>query len=502
MSDALDSFALNEFSPTPLDDILMASLHDVVVSSEMPPEIPKTKRVPSRLDLSNLKLNKSQHEAVMGALTRRLTLIQGPPGTGKTYTAIEILSIMVKHKVGPILATADSNVAVDNLLQGLLDKGIKAVRIGQPVKVREQLRDATLIAQMSMHSMNDDIDAIMSENNHIKRDLNKLKGKEKGIAYRDMNKNWKEIRLMEKQIIDEIIDSAEVIVATCIGVAHKSVGERRFPIVLIDEATQATETTTLVPIVRGARQLILIGDHKQLPPTIISKRAEDAGFVRSLFERLVDAGIKPFMLKTQYRMHPCISEYPSARFYDGLLDDGVSSNERLAPAGFIWPNWDLPIAFIPIESIEGTDVENASRYNSDEAIKVVEIVQKLLESMELSPRDIGVITPYNGQVRLLTDHFDSLGGTGKDEPFFGLEIRSVDGYQGREKEVIIFSTVRANKEGELGFLADKRRLNVALTRAKRGLIIVGNPQTLKRDETWKSWLEWIEERELMAWHYR
>ncbi|MED5485799.1 MAG: DEAD/DEAH box helicase family protein, partial [Candidatus Thermoplasmatota archaeon] len=293
-----------------------------------------------------------------------------------------------------------------------------------------------------------------------------------------------------------------VIVATCIGVAHKSVGERRFPIVLIDEATQATETTTLVPIVRGARQLILIGDHKQLPPTIISKRAEEAGFVRSLFERLVDAGIKPFMLKTQYRMHPCISEYPSARFYDGLLEDGVSPNERLAPAGFIWPNWDLPIAFIPIDSIEGTDVENASRYNSDEAIKVVEIVQKLLESMELSPSDIGVITPYNGQVRLLTDHFDSLGGIGKDEPFSGLEIRSVDGYQGREKEVIIFSTVRANKEGELGFLADKRRLNVALTRAKRGLIIVGNPQTLKRDETWKSWLEWIEERELMAWHYR
>ena len=502
MCDALDSFALNEFSPTPLDDILMASLHDIVVSSERPPEIPKTKRVPSKPDLSNLKLNKSQHEAVIGALTRRLTLIQGPPGTGKTYTAIEILSIMVKHNVGPILATADSNVAVDNLLQGLIDKGIRAIRIGQPVKVREQLRDATLIAQMSMHSMNDDIDAIMSENSQIKRDLNKLKGKEKGIAYRDMNKNWKEIRLMEKQIIDEIIDSAEVIVATCIGVAHKSVGERRFPIVLIDEATQATETTTLVPIVRGARQLILIGDHKQLPPTIISKRAEEAGFVRSLFERLIDAGIKPFMLKTQYRMHPCNSEYPSARFYDGLLEDGVSSEERLAPAGFIWPNWDLPIAFIPIDSIEGTDVENASRYNSDEAIKVVEIVQKLLESMELLPSDIGVITPYNGQVRLLTDHFDSLGGIGKDEPFSGLEIRSVDGYQGREKEVIIFSTVRANDSGELGFLADKRRLNVALTRAKRGLIIVGNPQTLKRDETWKSWLEWIEERELMAWHYR
>ena len=239
-----------------------------------------------------------------------------------------------------------------------------------------------------------------------------------------------------------------------------------------------------------------------MPPTIISKRAEESGSARSLFERLIDAGIRPFMLKTQYRMHPCISEFPSARFYDGLLENGISSEERQAPAGFIWPNWDLPVAFIPLDTAEGTDVENASRFNSDEAIKVVDVVQKLLESFEITPDQIGVITPYNGHVRLLADHFDSLGGTGKDEPFQGLEIRSVDGYQGREKEVIIFSTVRATQEGELGFLKDKRRLNVALTRAKRGLIIIGNPSTLRRDETWKSWLEWIEERELMAWHYR
>ena len=502
MAEALDSFALNEFSPTPLDDILLASLHDLVASSEMPPEIPKTKRIPPNVDITKLKLNQSQYEAVIGALTRRLTLIQGPPGTGKTYTAIEILTTMIKHKVGPILATADSNVAVDNLLQGLLEKGIKAIRIGQPVKVRERLRESTLAAQIAQHSMNDDIDAIISENNQIKKNLNKLKGKEKGMAHRDMGKNWKEIRLMEKQIIEEVINDAEIILATCVGVAHKSIAEKRFPIVLIDEATQATETATLVPIVRGARQLILIGDHKQLPPTIISKRAEESGFARSLFERLIDAGIEPFMLRTQYRMHPCISEFPSARFYDGLLENGISPDERQAPAGFIWPNWDLPVAFIPLDSEEGTDVENASRFNSEEAVKVVDVVQKLLESFEITPDQIGVITPYNGQVRLLTDHFDSLGGTGIDEPFQGLEIRSVDGYQGREKEVIIFSTVRANQNGELGFLTDKRRLNVALTRAKRGLIIIGNPNTLMRDETWKSWLEWIEERELMAWHYR
>lgn len=502
MCDALDSFALNEFSPTPLDEILMGSLHDLSSSSKMPPEIPKKKRISHNIDISDLKLNNSQSEAVMAALTQRLTLIQGPPGTGKTYTAIEILSVMVKNKVGPILATADSNVAVDNLLQGLLEKGINAVRIGQPVKVREKLRESTLTAKMSKHSLNEDIDAIFSENNHIKKNINKLKGKEKGFAHRDMNKNWKEIRAMENRIIEDIIDDSEVIVATCIGVAHKSIADRKFPIVLIDEATQATETATLVPIVRGSRQLILIGDHKQLPPTIISKRAEEEGFSRSLFERLVDAGVEPFMLKTQYRMHPSISQFPSIEFYDSLLKNGVSADQRIAPSGFIWPNWDMPVAFIPIDGLEGTDTENASRYNTDEAIKVTEIVQKLIQSKEILPNQIGVITPYNGQVRLLSDYFENLGGIGKDEPFSGLEIRSVDGYQGREKEVIIFSTVRSNEKGELGFLTDKRRLNVALTRAKRGLIIIGNPSTLKRDEIWSSWLKWIEEKELMAWHYR
>ena len=125
----------------------------------------------------------------------------------------------------------------------------------------------------------------------------------------------------------------------------------------------------------------------------------------------------------------------------------------------------------------------------------------LLQGGELSPADIGIITPYNGQVRMLSDLFDAGGGRGEDEPFEGLEIRSVDGYQGREKEVIIFSCVRANDEGEVGFLSDRRRLNVALTRARRGLVVLGHPSTLRRDSTWASWLDWIEESELMAWHF-
>lgn len=158
------------------------------------------------------------------------------------------------------------------------------------------------------------------------------------------------------------------------------------------------------------------------------------------------------------------------------------------------------MAFIPVEGGELQDEEGSSRSNYAEAAKVLTVVKDLLAPGDLTTKDIGVITPYNGQVRVLSDLFQEAGGRDKGEPFYGLEIKSVDGYQGREKEVIVFSAVRANDHGEVGFLSDRRRLNVALTRARRGLIVVGHPNTLQHDSTWKSWLEWVDERNLFAWH--
>jgi len=500
MREALDAFASIDEGATPLDDVLLASLHDLQASSERPPDIPKHLRVRADHPLEGRILNGSQREAVSAALSRRLTLIQGPPGTGKTHTAVEILTIMAEHGSGPILATADSNVAVDNLLQGLLERGVRAIRTGQPVKVRDELREATLDAHLAEHPLKLDVSAIQDDTREIQRGMTRLKGREKGLAHRDVNRNWKEIRALERRMIEEVLDRAQVICATCIGTGHHAVAERRFPTVLIDEATQATEPACLVPIVRGARQLILVGDHRQLPPTIISQRAMRDGLGMSLFERLVEAGVEPFLLAKQYRMHPAISEFPSARFYGGLLDDGVTAEDRPAPAGFIWPDWDRPVAFVPVEGLEGTDSESQSRFNPEEASLVLRLVEMLLEGGEVGAGEIGIITPYNGQVRMLSDLFDGAGGRGEEEPFEGLEIRSVDGYQGREKEVIIFSCVRANDEGEVGFLSDRRRLNVALTRARRGLIVLGHPSTLRRDPTWAGWLDWVEEQRLMAWH--
>ena len=499
MHNALISFHSSEGEGgTPLRDLLLGSLHDCASSAERPPEIKGKKKI------YNLKkrdsLNDSQQNAVEVAMQRRLTLIQGPPGTGKTHTAVHLLKELADKGQGAIMASAESNVAVDNLLEGLLDLGVKAVRIGRPVKVRENLRDATLDALLENHPLQEELNFIRDENDELRKGLSKLRGKEKGLAHKDIKHNFKEMRRIESEMTASVLDEAEVVCATTIGSGHQILGNRKYPIVLIDEATQASEPSALVPINRGCRQLILVGDHKQLPPTVISDRAESGGLGQSLFERLHKCEIPAQMLTTQYRMHPSIREFPSASFYDNQLEDGCSKEQRPAPAGLLWPDWDHPVAFIPVEGSEELDEEGSSRSNFSEAAKVLSVIDGLLQIGDIQTTDIGIITPYNGQVRVLSDLFEQAGGRETGEKYSGLEIKSVDGYQGREKEVIVFSTVRANENGEVGFLKDKRRLNVALTRAKRGLIVIGHLSTLRQEPTWKSWLDWVEERGCLAWH--
>ena len=483
---------------TPLRDLILGSLHDPASSAERPPEISGKSKVQSQRTASTL--NESQKNAVEKSLNSRLSLIQGPPGTGKTFTAVHLLKQLADSGKGPILACAESNVAVDNLLEGLIEIGVNAVRIGKPVKVRESLRNNTLDALMDQHPLQEEIEYIKDINDGLRKNLTSLKGKEKGLTHRDIKNNFKEIRQLEHNIVSSVLDGADVICSTTIGAGHHILRDRKFPIVLIDEATQASEPSALVPINKGCRQLILVGDHKQLPPTVISETAEKGGLGQSLFERLNKCGVPAHMLRTQYRMHPVIREFPSARFYDNKLDDGCKALDRPTPAGLLWPDWDNPLAFIPIDGTEQEDEDGSSRSNFAEAAKVLSVVNGLLETGDLTTREIGVITPYNGQVRILADLFEQAGGRNSGETYFGLEIKSVDGYQGREKEVIVFSTVRANDSGEVGFLSDRRRLNVALTRARRGLIIVGNPDTLRHDNTWNSWLDWVGEKNLFAWH--
>lgn len=500
MHQALISFHSSEREiSTPLRDLILGTVHDMKGSAELPPEIHGKNKNNLTKDWK-AGLNESQQQAFESAIHRRLTLIQGPPGTGKTFTAVRILSHLAQTSGQPVLATAESNVAVDNLLEGLLDMGINALRIGRPVKVRDHLRDATLDAHVDAHHRQEELNDLRDDFREINRELPSLKGKEKGLAHRDSRSLLQQIRRIEREVIEDVLSKADVVCATTVGCGHNIIADRRFPIVLIDEATQATEPSSIVPIAKGSRQLILVGDQQQLPPTVISKSAEDGGLNHSLFQRMLACGLETEMLTTQYRMHPSIREFPSARFYENRLHDGCSRDERPCPAGFLWPNWDKPVAFVPVMGVEETEEEGKSRRNRDEAALVYSIVSNLIEPGDLHPSDIGVISPYNGQVRLLQELFDEHRSREEGGRFEGLEIKSVDGYQGREKEVIVFSCVRANEQGEVGFLSDFRRLNVAITRAKRGLILLGHPHTLRHDHNWKSYLEWMDESELFAWH--
>ncbi|KAG5189006.1 P-loop containing nucleoside triphosphate hydrolase protein [Tribonema minus] len=397
-----------------------------------------------------MELNPSQHRAVQAATSRRLTLIQGPPGTGKTAASVRILQHWAQSRCHgeQVLACSDSNIAVDNLLEGLLKAGVAAVRVGRPESTRPELLQycADEMAQQAARLADP--------------------GSAKQAAHDARTR---------------AIRAARVVCATCVGVGSGTLDKYRFGGVLVDEASQATELATLVATTRGCQQLVLVGDHCQLPPTVASEVAAAEGLSVSLFDRLVQAGVSPFMLDTQYRMHPAISMFPSDCFYGGTIADGIVAADRPTLAGFNWPRPEWPVAFLNVQhSREETD--GPSKLNRVEAQAVASVVKGLLDG-GLTPLQIGVITPYAAQVRVLRGLLRHVGRE--------LEISSVDGFQGREKAAMVVSTVRANSGGSVGFLQDWRRANVALTRAQRGLVVVGHGATLSSESrSWRPWLLW------------
>jgi len=287
----------------------------------------------------------------------------------------------------------------------------------------------------------------------------------------------------------KLLKNAQIVCCTCIGSGSDIVDGMHFDRVLVDEATQATEPAVLVPLNRGCRQLVLLGDHCQLPPTVLSTRAEEEGLGVPLFSRMVACGVPPYMLDTQYRMHPAIAMFPSDLFYGGKLLNGVSPPERRPLAGFPWPREEFPVAFVPVNQGVETD-DGASKLNEAEAAAVCDAVGALLAGGQCGPADIAVVTPYTAQVKLIRRM------TRKVLPSNGpiVEVSSTDGFQGREKEAIVFSAVRSNDYGAVGFVSDWRRVNVSFTRARRALIVIGNEHTLRRGDpdTWSPWLMWAD----------
>ncbi|EPS71258.1 hypothetical protein M569_03501, partial [Genlisea aurea] len=307
----------------------------------------------------------------------------------------------------------------------------------------------------------------------------------------------KKYKALKRTTEREISQSADVICCTCVGAGDPRLANFRFRQVLIDESTQATEPECLIPLVLGAKQVILVGDHCQLGPVIMCKKAARAGLSQSLFERLVTLGVKPIRLQVQYRMHPALSEFPSNSFYEGSLQNGVTVNERQSLGiDFPWPVPSRPMFFYVQMGQEEISASGTSYLNRTEAANVEKIVTTFLKS-GIIPSQIGVITPYEGQRAYIVNYM-SRNGALRQQLYKEIEVASVDSFQGREKDYIILSCVRSNEHQGIGFLNDPRRLNVALTRARYGIVILGNPKVLSKQPLWNGLLSHYKDNECLV----
>ncbi|SNR71077.1 IGHMBP2 family helicase [Desulfurobacterium atlanticum] len=474
------------------------------------------------------RLNESQKTAVSRSLASPdFYLIHGPPGTGKTSTVTELIVQLVKRG-NKVLATADSNIAADNLLFNLSKhKGLKLVRIGHPARVLEELEKFSIFALFEEHEKSKIIregwekvrELIEKREQYLKPVPSLRRGMsdeeiihlgKKGKSFRGVPAkkiksmaNWLlanyeiDIRInalkeMEKHLFNEIIADADVVVSTNSMVKSELLEGFEFDVAVIDEGSQQVEPSTLIPIMR-AKRFFIAGDHKQLPPTVTSEEAKE--LERTLFERLIQSHKNlSSMLTVQYRMNEKIMRFPSEEFYDGkLVADESVKNHTLAdfeldsPPGSYKDILDVaqPVVFADTSNINAFEFKpsgSTSYENYEEAIICVKLVSALL-NMGLDRKDIGVITPYANQVKLIKELLT--------EREIKVEVNSVDGFQGREKEVIIISFVRSNEEGEIGFLKDVRRLNVAITRPKRKLIAIGNSKTLSTFPVYRRFLDYV-----------
>ncbi|XP_006349550.1 DNA-binding protein SMUBP-2 [Solanum tuberosum] len=461
-----------------------------VLFGERPPTM-------SKKDVSftplNRNLDHSQKDAVSKALSSKdVFLLHGPPGTGKTTTVVEIILQEVKRG-SKILACAASNIAVDNIVERLVPHRVKLVRLGHPARMLPQVLDSALDAQV-----------LRGDNSSLANDIRKemkalngklLKAKDRN-AKRDIRRELKSLSREERKrqqlAVTDVIKNADVVLTTLTGVLTKKLDCLSFDVVVIDEAAQALEIACWIALLKGSR-CILAGDHLQLPPTIQSVEAEKKGLGKTLFERLADLYGDEIMsmLTVQYRMHELIMNWSSGELYENKIEAHSSVASHLLyhlEDVKISPSTEKALLLIDTAGcdMEEKKDEEDSTLNEGEAEVAIAHAKRLVES-GVGASDIGLITPYAAQVvflKTLKSNVDKL----KE-----MEISTVDGFQGREKEAIIISMVRSNSKKEVGFLSDRRRMNVAVTRARRQCCLVCDTETVSGDKFLKGLIEYFEE---------
>uniref|UniRef100_A0A7N9IBP4 Immunoglobulin mu DNA binding protein 2 n=1 Tax=Macaca fascicularis TaxID=9541 RepID=A0A7N9IBP4_MACFA len=446
------------------------------------------------LTFFNTSLDASQKEAVSFALSQKeLAIIHGPPGTGKTTTVVEIILQAVKQGL-KVLCCAPSNIAVDNLVERLALCKQRILRLGHPARLLESIQQHSLDAVVArsdsaqiVADIRKDIDQVFVKN---KKTQDK---REKSNFQNEVKLLRKELKGREEAAILESLTSANVVLATNTGASAdgplKLLPESHFDVVVIDECAQALEASCWIPLLK-ARKCILAGDHKQLPPTVVSHKAALAGLSLSLMERLAEEyGARAVRtLTVQYRMHQAIMRWASDTMYHGQLTAHPSVAGHLLrdlPGVAATEETGVPLLLVDTAGcglFELEEEDEQSKGNPGE-VRLVSLHIQALVDAGVPARDVAVVSPYNLQVDLLRQ---SLAHRHPE-----LEIKSVDGFQGREKEAVILSFVRSNRKGEVGFLAEDRRINVAVTRARRHVAVICDSRTVNNHAFLKTLVEYF-----------
>lgn len=436
-------------------------------------------------------LNASQEKAVNQVLcAKEVAVVHGPPGTGKTTTLVEAVYETL-HRENQVMVSAQSNTAVDWIAEKLVDRGIPVLRIGNPTRVNDKMLAFTYERRFEAHSDYPELWQIRKTIREMTGRLRKSGREDRERLHNQLTKLRVRATGLEIRIDTELFTEARVIACTLVGAASRVLERKRFSSLFIDEAAQAIEAACWIAISRADR-VILAGDHCQLPPTIKCIEAARGGLGRTLLEKVVLH--KPetvSLLKIQYRMHEDIMRFPSRWFYHDELEAAPEVKYR----GIL--DFDTPVSWINTSELdlqEKAVAEGTGRLNTGEAELLVRELKNYMERIGIrrileEHIDFGVISPYRAQVHYLRHLL-------KKEPFFRpcrrlITVHTVDGFQGQERDVIMISLVRANEKGQIGFLRDLRRMNVAITRARMKLLILGEAVTLTRHPFYRELYEYI-----------
>jgi ATP-dependent RNA/DNA helicase IGHMBP2 len=459
------------------------------------------------------RLNPSQQLAVAKILSaNELAIVHGPPGTGKTTTLVQAIKALVKQDKRQVLVVAPSNTAVDLLSEKLSDEGLNVLRVGNPARVSDRLMSLTLDSKMSEHSRMKEIKSLKKQANEFKnmahkykRNFGKAEREQRKALFDEAHRIMKEVGSSEQYIIDDLVAKAQVITATLVGSNHYTVKNLKYHTVVIDEAGQALEPACWIPVLK-AEKVILAGDHYQLSPTIKSSEAAKSGLANTLLEKCVSLHPEAVvLLEEQYRMHQQIMGYSSGVFYMNRLKAHNSVASHLLFPG------DTPLLYIDTAGC-GFDEkpEGTSSVNPEEATFLFSHLIRLVDDIAKEPNtgyglenfpSIAIISPYKQQIHLLKEqltHSPSLLRYGDK-----VSVNTIDSFQGQERDIVYISMTRSNPEGEIGFLSDIRRMNVAMTRARKKLVVIGDSATLSRLPFYADFIAYCENLNAYrsAWEY-